>query len=240
MRNFLRSGYGILLILLLITNFLNGGLSDPKSYFFNMLLSLPGIIIGVSFHEFAHAWTSYKFGDPTPMRQGRVTVSPRAHFDPAGFLCLLFCGFGWGVPVQIDSRYYKHPRADELVVSAAGVVMNFIIAVIFSFIAHLMIGADASVAGLGGSALDIIFTMVLYTVMINLTLLVFNLIPVPPLDGFGVLTNLFNFRKYGWYMKFYNAGPMLLMFLLLFGVVDRILSPAVQGLYGLLLNSIIM
>ena len=85
------------------------------------ILMLPGIIIGLSFHEFAHAWVSDKLGDPTPRRQGRVTINPLAHIDWMGFLALLLVGFGWGKPVQIDPGYYKHRRRDEFLVGIAGV-----------------------------------------------------------------------------------------------------------------------
>ena len=112
-KNLLRSGSGIILILLLVTNFLDGGLRNPKEYFFDMLLTLPGIIVGLSFHEFAHAFASNAFGDPTPRLQGRLTVNPTKHIDPFGFAALVFCGFGWGIPVQIDNRYYKHSRLNE-------------------------------------------------------------------------------------------------------------------------------
>ena len=91
LKNLLRSGPGIILILLLITNFLDGGLSNPKTYFFDMLLTLPGIIVGLSFHEFAHAFASNAFGDPTPRMQGRLTVNPVKHIDPFGFAALIFC-----------------------------------------------------------------------------------------------------------------------------------------------------
>ena len=77
------------------------------------VLMLPGIIIGLSFHEFAHAWVSDRLGDPTPRRQGRVTLNPLAHIDWMGFICLVLVGFGWGKPVSIDPRYYKHRRRDE-------------------------------------------------------------------------------------------------------------------------------
>ena len=94
------------------------------------LLMLPGIIMALSFHEFAHAWVSDKLGDPTPRRQGRVTLNPLAHIDWIGFLTLVLVGFGWGKPVQIDPSYYKNRRRDEFFVAIAGVTMNLILAVI--------------------------------------------------------------------------------------------------------------
>ena len=103
------------------------------------LLTLPGIILGLSFHEFAHAWMSNKLGDPTPKRQGRLTINPLAHIDWIGFLCLLLVGFGWGKPVEIDPRYYKHRRRDEFLVAIAGVTMNLILAIVFSIPARALV-----------------------------------------------------------------------------------------------------
>ena len=95
-------------------------MSSIISYILGRLIILPGIIIGLSFHEFAHAKASNVLGDPTPRLQGRVSLNPVSHIDPVGFLLLLLIGFGWGRPVQIDPRYYKHRRRDELIVSAGG------------------------------------------------------------------------------------------------------------------------
>lgn len=236
----MNSGAGIILVLLLVTNFINGGMSDPKTYFFNMLLTLPAIVIGLSFHEFGHAFTSYKLGDPTPQMQGRVTLNPFAHFDPFGFFALVFCGFGWGKPVQIDPRYYKHPRRDEFLVSLAGVAMNVILAVAFAFIVKFYIHSTGVAAMSTDSMQGIILTMLVEVIIINLMLAVFNIIPIPPLDGFGVITELFNIKKTENYYKFYNNGFVILMILLMLGVIDKIIYPAVSGLYGLLFNNIVL
>ena len=212
---------GILLIVLLMVNIAQNGLSNPKTYFLNMLIALPGIVIGLSFHEFGHAFMSDRLGDPTPRAQGRVTLNPMAHFDPVGFLALMFCGFGWGIPVEIDPRYYKHPRRDELLVSLAGVVMNLIVAIVFSFIVHF------------------VYINVPYDKLSDGTL-IFNLIPVPPLDGFGIITEIFNLREKSFYYTLYNYGFPILMILLIVGVVDKILNPMVNGVYALLLQYIIL
>ena len=96
-------------------------------------MMLPGIIIGLAFHEFAHAAVAFKLGDPTPKMQGRVTINPLAHIDPVGLAALLFAGFGWGVPVQINPSNFKKRRRDELLVSLAGVTMNLVIAIAVSY-----------------------------------------------------------------------------------------------------------
>ena len=194
------------------------------------LLMLPGIIIGLSFHEFAHAFTSDRLGDPTPRRQGRVTLNPLAHIDWMGFIALLLLGFGWGKPVMIDPSYYKNRRRDEFLVGIAGVTMNFILAVLLSLPLRLM-----RTAGSSAVVQDLIF-IIYYAVMINLVLMVFNLIPCPPLDGWGLLTQVFKLDRYPWWNQVYQRGSWILLFLLLTNITSRIITPIVSRLMNILLN----
>ncbi len=194
---------------------------------------LPGIIIGLSFHEFAHAWMSDKLGDPTPRRQGRVTVNPLAHIDPIGFLALLLVGFGWGKPVQIDPGYYKHRRRDEFLVGIAGVTMNLLLAVIFSIPARAMVKAFSGVAA--SDLIYNIYLMLFYVVSINIVLMIFNLIPCPPLDGWGILTQIFRLDRYSWWYKVYQYGTWILLALIVFNVTDLIITPLVSLILGVLL-----
>ena len=198
----------------------------------NKLLILPGIIVGLCFHEAAHAAMSNVLGDPTPRSEGRLTLNPFAHIDIAGFICLLLFGFGWGKPVMIDPRYYRHRRRDEFLVSIAGVSVNLLIAVVLSFPARA--AGAAYYSGQGGRLLMFIYLILLYAVMINLVLMIFNLIPVPPLDGFGLITQLFKLDEKPWYVKFYNYGTPILMILIIFNVTDIIISPLVNLFMGLL------
>ena len=195
------------------------------------LLTLPGIIIGLSFHEFAHAWISDRLGDPTPRRQGRLTLNPLAHIDWIGFICLLFVGFGWGKPVMIDPSYYKNRRSGEFLTAIAGVTMNLILAVLLSFPTRALLKVFYS----SGSALaENTFYILYYAVMINIVLMIFNLIPVPPLDGWGILTQLFNLEKYSWWYKVYQYGQWILLILIFTNVTDLILGPAVTAIMHLL------
>lgn len=225
----------IILAIMLYMNYRSGAFSNPKEWLTSMLIMLPGIIVGISFHEFAHGFVSYKLGDPTPKIQGRLTINPMAHIEPVGFIALLLCGFGWGIPVSIDPTYYKHKRRDELLVSLAGVVMNLIIAVIFAFFIRLLFAAGIETSQLG----DILIRIFVQVAVINLVLMIFNLIPVPPLDGFGIITQIFNLRQYDWYYKIYNNGFYILLVLIVFGVTDRILTPAVSSMWGILCKYII-
>ncbi len=195
------------------------------------LLTLPGIILGLSLHEFAHAWMSDRLGDPTPRRQGRLTVNPLAHIDPLGFVALLLVGFGWGKPVMIDAGYYKNRRRDEFLVAIAGVTMNLIIAVILSFPAKALMNMYYS----SGSALvENIFYIVYYAVSINVCLMVFNLIPCPPLDGWNIVTQIFRLDRYRWWYRVYQYGQWILILLIVANITDLILMPGVTAIMHLL------
>lgn len=228
-------GILIILALMLVLNFTEGRFSNPREWLLNLVIMLPGIIIGLSFHEFAHGMVSHLLGDPTPKAQGRLTLNPMAHVDPIGFIALMFCGFGWGIPVEINPVYYKHRRRDELLVSLAGVVMNLIIAVVASFVIKALFASGIYASTMG----DILVQIFVQIAIINLVLMIFNLIPVPPLDGFGIVTQIFNLRKYDWYYKVYNNGMWILLALILFNVTDMILSPGVNGIWQLLCRLII-
>lgn len=228
----------IILFILLKGNLNHGILSNPKGYIINMILILPGIVVGVTFHEFAHAFASSKLGDPTPNIEGRLTLNPAAHFDLYGLISLIFCGFGWGKPVQIDNRYYKSKRRDELVVSIAGVAMNLFLAFLFSIILKIWFKFNGSLIMKPDSLTGIISTILMGIISINIILAIFNLLPIPPLDGFSILNNLFNLEKYDWYYKIYNNGFIILLLLLVTGVVNFIISPISSSLNYLFIYKI--
>lgn len=226
----------ILLVLLVVLNIVEGDFSNPLQWLIQKLIMLPGIIIGLTFHEFAHGAVSAMLGDPTPKAQGRLTLNPLAHFEPVGFIALLIAGFGWGIPVQIDPRYYKRPRLDEFLVAIAGVTMNFIIAIIFTFVLKLCVDANIDVSD--GSIGLYIVLIIQQIILINIVLMVFNLLPIPPLDGFGIITEIFNLKKYSWYPTLYNYGLPILMICILFGVTRIVLNPATSAIYSFLMRMI--
>ena len=160
MRRFLNPISIIFLVVMTVTAITGGRFSSPLEWIMHTLMILPGIIIGLSFHEFAHAFVAYKLGDSTPKLQGRVTLSPLAHIDPIGMIALVFIGFGWGIPVQINRRNFKKPRRDEFLVAIAGVTTNLILATIFMGLARLLLvfGGEFAWSSLGG----VIFEVLLY------------------------------------------------------------------------------
>ena len=228
----------VLIIILAFSSFRSGAFSSPMEWLMNKLMFLPAIIIGLSLHEYAHAKVAYKLGDPTPKRQGRVSINPLAHIDWVGFASLIFVGFGWGRPVEINPANFKKRRRDELLVSLAGVVMNLIIAVILAFVAKTLL-AVLGYSFLSGTFGNILWTMVIDIVIINLALMIFNLIPCPPLDGFSVITEIFNLKTTELYWRLYQYGNWILIALIIFGVTSKILSPCLNFLYSLLASYII-
>lgn len=168
------------------------------------LLMLPAILFGFSIHEFSHAYVATKLGDPTPGKQGRLTLNPLVHIDPFGFLLIIIAHFGWAKPVQINPLNFKHPRRDEVFVSIAGPLSNLISAVFFAVVVKLMFVFyhDLFTIEAYGSAIK---EMLGYFIWINLILAVFNILPIPPLDGshilFAVLPDRFQgFRE--WFSRF--------------------------------------
>lgn len=223
----------IMIFLLLGNKMLTSGQS-LGDWLYMQLLMLPGIVIGLTFHEAAHGYMSAWLGDPTPRLQGRLSLNPLKHIDPIGFLCLFFAGFGWGRPVEINPMYYKHKRSDELLVSLAGVVTNFAIAVIAALIYRNMPNFTflTNFPGLWYAIAYVLY----FTISINIVLMIFNLLPVPPLDGFGVVTQLFNLSKYGWYYKLYNNGMLILMLLIVLNITDIVINPLYSVFMGQLLG----
>lgn len=192
------------------------------SFILNRLIILPGILIGISIHEFAHGYAAYKMGDDTPLVQGRLTIDPIKHIDPLGFLCLLFFGFGWAKPVQINSRNFKNPRRDDIIVSLAGCVANFITAIIFTGIMFLLYKLFPAT-----SLTTTIQSILSAVVSINIVLMVFNLIPIPPLDGHHIVGNIIGARAWNFYYKYYDHLRFLMMILIVFGLISEIIYPFV-------------
>jgi Zn-dependent protease len=214
----------IFLVLMAVNAFQSGRYGSIGAWVLSVVLTLPGIIVGITVHEFAHAFSAWKLGDDTAKLRGRVTLNPAAHIDPVGMIALIFVGFGWGKPVPVNPfAFRENRRLKNIIVDIAGSATNFVAAFLFT---GVMFQAATSL-GTGSP----IYSMVASIVTMNLVLMVFNLLPVPPLDGFGILTEIFDLRRFSWYQVFYNNGSIILLVLILFKIVNGLLSPALQGLY---------
>lgn len=155
----------------------------------NLITTIPGVLIAITFHEYAHAFAAYKLGDDTSKAQGRMSLNPLKHTDPIGLVMLLFVGIGWGRPVQVDSRNFKRnisAKKAEAIISAAGPIANFIMAIVFTVIYALLIKFNAF-ENMSIRAAETILMIIFYAILINIGLGVFNLIPLPPLDGSKIL-----------------------------------------------------
>jgi Zn-dependent protease len=220
---------GLIIILAVRSIVDNNFFSDPLGWIINMLIIIPGVIIGITVHECAHAVAAYKLGDMTPKYQKRVSLNPLRHIDPIGFVALLLIGFGWGKPVQVNPYAFKNPRRSNLITDVAGIATNFVMAFIFMGLIKLVI------VTLGQS---IPYDVLYYTVRVmsaivtmNLVLMIFNLLPVPPLDGFGIITEIFNLRGTPIYDRLYQMGFPILMFLIILDVPARVISPIINAIY---------
>nr|WP_312576776.1 site-2 protease family protein [Sedimentibacter sp.] len=201
------------------------------SYILNKLIILPGILLAISIHEFSHGFVAVKLGDDTPRIQGRMTLNPLKHIDPLGFLCLLLVGFGWAKPVIIDPRNFKNPRKDDLLVSIAGPISNFIMAFIFVVIMKL-IDMFLPVTDMT----QVIWSVLAGTVQINLVLMVFNLLPIPPLDGHHIMGDIGGAPVWNFYYKYHEQLRFAILFLVIFNIMGKVIGPIVLFLYRFLFS----
>ena len=212
--------------------------SDPKSYIIHLLLCLPIILISLPLHEVAHGYAAYKLGDPTAKNLGRLTLNPMKHLDPIGFICMLLAGFGWANPVPINTRNFKKPRRDMALSAAAGPISNFLLAAAFCALLKVYSLVFPQVFfGLNdfSKIAFIVFGMFLYYgISLNITLAVFNLLPVPPLDGSRLLYIFLPPKYYFGVMKYERYISLAIMFLLLFGVLSPVISLVTDALMTLL------
>tara|TARA_Y100000816_G_C26099622_1_gene582506 strand:+ start:1038 stop:1655 length:618 start_codon:yes stop_codon:yes gene_type:complete len=171
-----------------------------------LVLLIPVLLFALVFHEFSHGWVAYKLGDPTAKHQGRLTLNPLAHLDPFGSMMILFVGFGWAKPVPVDSRYLANPRVDMMKIAFAGPASNLLLA----FIGGILLRVTGYMGPL--TSMLILFTQ------INISLAVFNMIPIPPLDGSQIFSGIMIRKNPNLVMQLQMYGPQILMGLILFGM----------------------
>lgn len=192
--------------------------------FSDLILSFPAVIIALSFHEFAHAWVAEKLGDPTPRFTGRLTLNPLAHLDILGTIMLLFFRFGWAKPVMINPANFRKPKRDMALVAISGPTMNFLLAFLFAmpfrFGIHL------------GWATERFFFNAL---IINISLMVFNLIPLPPLDGSRIISYFLSHKVDRYYREIERYGMLILLLLIGLGVIRKVMLPIIFSILYILI-----
>jgi len=197
----------------------------------NMILMIPGMLIAFTFHEYAHALVADKLGDKTPRFQGRLTLNPISHIDPIGFIAVLIFSFGWAKPVQTNPSAYKNYYKDDLKVSLAGPISNFLVAIVLALILGLYVRFAYGV--LPSALSGVLFSMMRFALVININIGLFNLIPIPGLDGFSLLRDLSPKTFYRFEEKFYQY-QMLIMLALIFVGGKIIQVPA-----GIIINGLL-
>jgi len=225
----------IVLAILIIMN-LAQYLTDSNALL-GLVLTLPGVIVAISFHEFAHAFAADRLGDDTPRKQGRLNLNPLSHMDPIGFALLLFAGFGWGKPVEINPVRFnrKHSmETGEAIVAFAGPLMNFILATVGTLIYFLLYrfaeGFMFTQTGL------IIGTILQGLIITNIGLGVFNLIPLPPLDGSKVLMKFLPGKAKNFFINNEHIFYIIFVVIWISGIAGSIITPAIEFIYYGLIN----
>jgi Zn-dependent protease len=205
-------------------------LDDPFLALQKLVLMAPALLIAVTLHEVAHGLVADRLGDPTPRLAGRLTLNPLPHIDVLGAVAFVLAGFGWARPVPVSAANFRHPRRDMALVAAAGPVTNFVVA-FFGLLALLLAGGPNA----AGFVMTPLAGMLHYAYQFNLGLAIFNLIPLPPLDGGHFLPYLLPRGARQLSRQLYQYGPMILILLVITRVTDYIMVPAFRAISRLYL-----
>ena len=195
----------------------------------NAIISVIPALICITFHELSHGFVAYKLGDPTAKSLGRLTLNPIKHIDIFGFLMMVMFGFGWAKPVPVDMRRFKNPKRGMAITALAGPVSNIILAAVVMVIYG--IAAVPLIKSPPGSLGATVFTMINRTAYLSIALAVFNMIPIPPLDGSKVLFSFVPNSVYMTLMKYERYGFILLIILMYTNAFDATIGRLTQGIY---------
>ena len=177
------------------------------------VILIPVLVFALSFHEFAHGWMAHRLGDSTAKNQGRLTLNPLAHLDPIGALVLYFAGFGWAKPVPVNGNNLANPRTDMMKIAFAGPASNILLAVIGGIVLRILIGSSI--------LYESVYVTLIYFTQINIALAVFNMLPIPPLDGSQIFNGYMVTRNPGLVIKLQTYGPQILFGIIMIGYVTK-------------------
>lgn len=203
------------------------GDGDIQSYIIQLLLSLPVCLLALSVHETAHGYVAYRLGDPTAHSMGRLTLNPIKHLDPIGFLCMVLFGFGWAKPVPINTRYFKNPKRDMALTGVAGPISNLLLALVFALAMKLfyLTNVFAHIQNNTVFIMALCFHIFLQRgIYLNVALAVFNLLPVPPMDGSRLLFAVLPSKLYFKIMRYEQYIYIAVLVLLALGVLSPIIN----------------
>ncbi|MGX9727904.1 MAG: site-2 protease family protein [Candidatus Electronema sp. VV] len=208
---------------------------DIKQSILTFLLLAPPFLFALTLHELAHGWTAWRLGDPTARNEGRLTLNPLSHLDPFGTIAFFFISIGWAKPVPVNPAYFRNPRKGMLAVALAGPGANLLLAVASALLVKLMLLLPAD-SPLLISLLVPALNMAAASVWINIMLMVFNCLPIPPLDGSKVLMGLLPPGAALRYAQIEPYGFLLVLLLSYTGVLGGIIGPVTRFANGLLLG----
>lgn len=205
----------------------------------SLVLTLPAVLIAITFHEFAHGFAADKLGDDTARRQGRLNLNPLSHLDPIGTVMLIFAGFGWGKPVEINPRNFNRNikmSVGEAIVAAAGPIMNLLLAIIFGVIYAVVwkFAPNFLITQVG----TIVMVLLQSCILTNIGLGIFNLIPLPPLDGSKIINGFLPYNIRNWFEKYYQIFYIAFVIIWITGIAGKIISPLISVTYSGLMNVI--
>jgi Zn-dependent protease len=194
--------------------------ADPFGFLQRLILQIPALLVAVTVHELSHGIVADRLGDPTARQQGRLTLNPLPHIDPLGALAFVIAGFGWAKPVPVNARNLRHPMRDMALVAAAGPISNFIVAFVALVAVRLV-----SRLGPGPFVAEPLAGMLVYVYLFNLALGIFNLIPLPPLDGGHFLPYFLPRGSWGLLHQLERYGPFILILFVMSGATRYIIGP---------------
>ena len=202
--------------------------TDPLGFALYLLYFAVSVLLTLILHEIAHGYVAYRCGDPTAKMLGRLSLDPRKHLDPIGTLCLVFLGFGWAKPVPVDPRYFRRPKQGMALTALAGPMSNFLLALIMLLAARIFCDVAAY-----SEANQRILDFILMVAILSIGLGLFNLVPIPPLDGSKVLFAVLPDRAYDQLMRYERYGMLILFALVFFDVGSNALSQAISWVFDL-------
>jgi Zn-dependent protease len=189
-----------------------------------ILLSIPAVFLAIAFHEFAHAYSAYRLGDPTPKNMGRLTLDPLAHVDWLGFIMFALFGFGWAKPVQVNPSNFRNRRTGNIIVSLAGPAANMMLAILTLIILLLI---QLLVRELG-----ILWNIIVRVIYLNILFALLNLVPIPPFDGYHIVRELFYRKNVKFFWQYERYSLLILLIFIFLGLFDIIVGVRANLIYN--------